>query len=133
MSTELIAILGVGAALAGVAVSLAALMFHILRRMEERIRQDAQRSEERTREDIGRSEERNRQDIRGSEERTRQEIRGVEERMESRFASQDARFTSHDGRFTVLETRISDIGERTARIEGLLEGIRDTITGREAA
>ena len=86
MSPELIAILGVG-------VALAALMFHILRRMEERMRQDIQRSEE---------------------------------RMESRF-------TSHDGRFTVLETRVSDIGERMARVEGLLEGLRDTVTGRQAA
>ena len=108
MSPELIAILGVG-------VALAALMFHILRRMEERMRQDMQRSEERAREDLGRS-----------EERTRQEIRGSEERMESRF-------TSHDGRFTALETRVSDIGERMAKVEGLLEGIRDTITGRQAA
>lgn len=122
MSTELIAILGVGISLVSVLVALAALTFHVLRRMEERIRQDAQRSEERTREDVGRS-----------EERTRQEIRGVEERMESRFASQDARFTSHDGRFTTLETRVSEIGERTARIEGLLEGLRDAVTGHQAA
>ena len=86
MSPELIAILGVG-------VALAALMFHILRRMEERMRQDMQRSEE---------------------------------RMESRFSS-------HDGRFTSLETRVSDIGERMAKVEGLLEGLRDTITGRQAA
>ena len=104
MSPELIAILGVG-------VALAALMFHILRRMEERIRQDMQRSEE----------------------RMRQDMQGSEDRMESRFASHDARFTSHDGRFTVLETRLSDIGERMARVEGLLEGLRDTITGRQAA
>ena len=97
MSPELIAILGVG-------VALAALMFHILRRMEERMRQDMQRSEE----------------------RTRQDIQGSEERMESRFAS-------HDGRFTSLEARVSDIGERMARVEGLLEGLRDTITGRQAA
>ena len=111
MSPELIAILGVG-------VALTALMFHILRRMEERMRQDTQRSEERTRQDLSRSEERTRQDIReseermrqevqGSEERTRQDIRGSEERMESRFSAQDARFTSHDGRFTVLESRVS--------------------------
>ena len=97
MSPELIAILGVG-------VALAALMFHVLRRMEERMRQDMQRSEE----------------------RMRQDIQGSEERMESRF-------TSHDGRFTSLETRVSDIGERMARVEGLLEGLRDTITGRQAA
>ena len=97
MSPELIAILGVG-------VALTALMFHILRRMEERTRQD----------------------IRGAEERMRQEARESEERMESRF-------TSHDGRFTVLETRVSDIGERMARVEGLLEGLRDAVTGRQAA
>ena len=108
MSPELIAILGVG-------VALAALMFHVLRRMEERIRQDMQRSEERMR-----------QDMQGSEKRMRQDVQGSEERMESRF-------TSHDGRFTSLETRVSDIGERMAKVEGLLEGLRDTITGRQAA
>ena len=45
MSPELAAILGVGVALLGVGVALAALMFHILRRMEERLRQDAPRNE----------------------------------------------------------------------------------------
>ena len=50
MSPELIAILGVGVGVGvGVGIALAALMFHILRRMEERMRQDTQRSEERTR------------------------------------------------------------------------------------
>ena len=93
MSPELIAILGVG-------IALAALMFHILRRMEERLRQDIHRSEE---------------------------------RMDSRFTANDGRFASHDGRFTALETRVSDIGERLARVEALLEGIRDNITGRQAA
>ena len=86
MSPELIAILGVG-------IALAALMFHVLRRMEERLRQDIHRTEE---------------------------------RMETRHSG-------HEGRFTVLETRVSDVGGRLARVEGLLEGLRDAITGRQAA
>ena len=101
MSPELIAILGVG-------VALAALMFHILRRMEERMRQDTQRSEERTRQGLSRSEERTRQDIRESESGCGRKFRGPrsgrdrtsegsEERMESRFSAQDARFTSTTG------------------------------------
>ena len=41
MSLELIAILGVGVGVGvGVGIALAALMFHILHRMEERLRQD---------------------------------------------------------------------------------------------
>ena len=86
MSPELIAILGVG-------IALAVFMFHILRRMEERLRQDHHRSEERT----------------------------------------DSRATAHEGRFSALEARVSDLGERLARIEGLLEGLRDSITGRQTA
>ena len=97
MSPELIAILGVG-------VALAALMFHILRRFEERLRQDIQRSEDRMRSDA----------------------RGSEERMDSRFSAQDDRMAAQ-------ATRLSDLGERLARVEGLLEGLRDSITGRQAA
>ena len=108
MSPELIAILGVG-------VALAALMFHILRRFEERLRQDIQRSEDRMR-----------SDVRGSEDRMRSDARGSEERMDSRFSAQD-------GRMAAQATRLSDLGERLARVEGLLEGLRDSITGRQAA
>ena len=108
MSPELIAILGVG-------VALAALMFHILRRFEERLRQDIQRSEDRMR-----------SDVRGSEDRMRSDARGSEERMDSRFSAQD-------GRMAAQATCLSDLGERLARVEGLLEGLRDSITGRQAA
>ncbi len=97
MSPELIAILGVG-------IALAVFMFHILRRMEERLRQDIHRSEERMRQELHRSEERT-----------------------------DSRATSHEGRFAAIEARFSDMGERLARVEGLLEGLRDSITGRQAA
>ena len=119
MSPELIAILGVG-------VALAALMFHILRRFEERLRQDIQRSEDRMRSDVHGSEDRMRSDVRGSEDRMRSDARGSEERMDSRFSAQD-------GRMAAQATCLSDLGERLARVEGLLEGLRDSITGRQAA
>ena len=109
MSPELIAILGVG-------VALAALMFHILRRMEERLRQDMQRSEERARHDIRGAEERTRQEARESEERMRQDIQGAEERTESRFTSLDGRFTSP--RWAVHGPGDAPFGYRGAAGEG---------------
>jgi len=115
MSPELAATLGVGVALLGVAVALAALMFQVVQGMEERLRQSIRESGERTR-----------RDIYLSGERTRREIRERGKRIR-------ARFSAYDGGFTGPEARVSDIEERLARIEGLLEGLRDTIAGRQAA
>ena len=56
-----------------------------------------------------------RNDLRRSEERT------------------DSRLTSHDGRFAALEARVSEIGERLARVEELLLVLRDAITARQTA
>ena len=103
MSLELISNLGIG-------IALAAFLFHVLRRMEERLRQEIHRAEERGRQELVRSEERGRQELVRSEERTRQEIRESEERTrqeiresEGRMRNDlrhseertDSRFTSH--------------------------------------
>lgn len=115
MSPELVAILGVGVALLGVGVALAAFMLHVVQGMEERLRQSIRESGERIR-----------RDIYLSGERTRREIRGRGKRIRPRFSQFDEGFAGP-------VARVSDIEERLARIEGLLEGLRDTITGRQAA
>ena len=131
MSPELAAILGVGVALLGVGVALAALMFHVLRRMEERLRQDMQRSEERLRQELQRSEERGRQETRESEERGRKELRESEERTRQEIRESEARVRNDlrrseertDSRFTSLDGRFASpgsarIGDRGTAGEG---------------
>ena len=119
MSSELIAIFGVG-------VFLAAFMSWMVRRTEDHLRQEIQGFGERLRKVLDRSEENTKLDIQLSEERMRRTNLGSEDRMNSPFAYRD-------GRFTVLETRLSDIGMRLSRIEGLLEDLRDAITRRRTA
>ena len=86
MSGEILAILGVGVALAGVILT----------------------------------------SIRG----LRQDIRQDMARLESRL---DERINGLESRFDAMEHQFGELRERMAHLEGLLEGLREAITGRAAA
>ena len=51
-------------------------------------------------------------------------------RMESRL---DERIGALESRFDAMEKQFGDLRERMAHLEGLLEGLREAITGRAAA
>ena len=71
-----------------------------------------------------------RQDIR--QDMTRMESR-LDERingLESRF---DERINGLESRFDAMEKQFGELRERMAHLEGLLEGLREAITGRAAA
>ena len=106
MSGEIIAIVTVGLTLAGLLVGLFAWL-----------RADMIKGEERLRADMVKGEERLESQITG----VRGEITGV-------------RGEVHGLRGEVVETRaeVSQLRERMAHLEGLLEGIRDFVTGRAA-
>ena len=93
MSGELIAIVAVGVALAGVILT-----------SNRGLRQDMARMESRLDERIG----------------------ALESRM-------DERINGLESRFDAMEKQFGELRERMAHLEGLLEGLRESITGRAAA
>ena len=97
MSGEMIAIVAVGVALAGVILT-------ATRGLRQDIRQDMARLESRL------------------DER----INGLESRLDERISGLESRF---DG----LERQFGELRERMAHLEGLLEGLREAISGRVKA
>jgi len=75
-----------------------------------------------------------RQDINRLETRMNTRLSEVEARMETRLSEVEARM---DTRLSEVEanmnTQSSELRERMAKLEGLLEGLRESITGRRAA
>ena len=75
-----------------------------------------------------------RQDINRLETRMNKRLSEVEARMETRLSEVEARM---DARLSEVEanmnTQSSELRERMAKLEGLLEGLRESITGRRAA
>ena len=91
------------------------------------LRADMRRMDERLHADMRRMDERLRAEIAGSEERLRAEIAGLESRTNERFERLEARM---DGRFERLEARMAAMEHGQAKLEGLLEGLREAIAGR---
>ncbi len=96
MSGELIAIVAVGAALAGLILT-----------SSRGLRQDMARLESRLDGNIG----------------------GLESRLDGKIGGLESRL---DGKIGGLESQIGELRERMAHLEGLLEGLREAITGRPA-
>ena len=67
----------------------------------------------------------------------RQDIRQLESRTNDRFdrmeAQTNGRFDSVDARFDRLESRLAAVEHGQAKLEGLLEGLREAIAGRRQA
>ena len=60
----------------------------------------------------------------------RQDIRQDMARLESRL---DGKISGLESRFDAVEHQFGELRERMAHLEGLLEGLREAITGRVAA
>lgn len=60
----------------------------------------------------------------------RQDINRLETRMDTRFSDVETRISEVE---TNMNTQSSELRERMAKLEGLLEGLRESITGRCAA
>jgi len=54
-------------------------------------------------------------------------------RSDKRFEKVDERFDKVDGRFKSLEDRMTQIEKQQAKLEGLLEGLREALTYNRAA
>ena len=116
MSVELIsvlvAVLAIGATLAGVILT-------SNRGLRKDMREDMKQGESRLREDIGKLETRLDEKINGSESRLDERI----ERLESRLRDD----------IKQLGDRVGRMEHSQAKLEGLLEGLREAISGRAAA
>ena len=71
-----------------------------------------------------------RQDINRLETRMDTRLSEVETRMDTRFSDVETRISEVE---TNMNTQSSELRERMAKLEGLLEGLRESITGRRAA
>ena len=60
----------------------------------------------------------------------RQDINRLETRMDTRLSDVETRISEVE---TNMSTQSSELRERMAKLEGLLEGLREAITGRRAA
>ena len=67
-----------------------------------------------------------RQDVVGAESRLGQRIDAVESRLGERIDAVEKRIDS-------METRLAAVEHGQAKLEGLLEGLREAISGRRAA
>ena len=119
MSVELIgvliAVLAVGGTLAGMILT-----------GNRGLRQDMARLESRLDGKIGGLESRQDGKIDGLESRLVARIDGLESRLV-------ARIDGLESQINALRGEIGDLRERMAKLEGLLEGLREAITGRAAA
>ena len=57
-------------------------------------------------------------------------LKGTETRLREDMAKLESRL---DGKIGAVESQIGELRERMAHLEGLLEGLREAITGRAAA
>ena len=64
--------------------------------------------------------------LRGTETRLRQDMAKLESRLE-------AQFNAVRGELAELRAEVAQLRERMAHLEGLLEGLREAITGRTPA
>ena len=138
MSIELIsvlvAVLAIGASLAGVILT-------SNRGLRKDMREDMKQGESRLREDMKQGESRLREDMKQGESRLREDMGKLESRLRDDIGKLGSRL---DERIDRLESRLRDdikqLGDRVARVEhsqakleGLLEGLREAISGRVKA
>ena len=126
MSGEIIAIVAVGVALAGLGWRAVARLDRRIDRIEEARREDMQRMEEMRRADMQRYENARREDMQRMEEMRREDAQRAEEARREDMREMGSRMDR-------IEERLSRVEHGQAKLEGLLEGLRDSITGRRAA
>ena len=118
MSNELIAIIGVGVTLAG-----------LILYSQQNLRADMQLQREETRTEFKAV----RSEMQVQREETRAEFKAVRSEMQAGFRSMrsemQAEFSKHLGAINSLREDVNRLHGRVARQEGLMEGLREAITG----
>ena len=130
MSGEIIAILSVGIGLGLLSTGLFAWLRTDLVKVEERLRGSTVKGEERLRADLVTVEERLRADLVTVEERLRADLVTVEERLRGNLVTVEEHLRAD---IKQLANRVGRLEYGQAKLEGLLEGLREAITGRAAS
>ena len=130
MKPEIWTILGTGITLAALGIGGFTLLWRYITRAEQR-----------TRADLAAADQRIRADLAAAEQRTRADLAAIEQRSEARFAELKSELKTDladvekrtGERFDELGTRLHTLEIQMAKLEGLLEGLREAITGKRAA
>ena len=137
MTPEIWTILGTGITLAALGIGGFTLLWRYITRAEQRTRADLAAAEQRTRADLAATEKRTRADLAATEKRTRADLAATEKRTRADLAATEKR---NEERFIELVTEQKTLGARMhtleiqmAKLEGLLEGLREAIAGKRAA
>ena len=155
MTPEIWTILGTGTTLAALGIGGFTLLWRYITRAEQRTRADLAAAGQRTRADLAAAEQRTRADLAAGEKRTGADLAAAEQRTRADLAAaekrNEERFTElkidlaaaekrSEERFIELVTEQKTLGTRMhtleiqmAKLEGLLEGLREAITGKRAA
>ena len=120
--TEVIAMIAVGIGISGLILN-----------GQRNIREEMRNSEARLRKDMENSEARLRKEMQNSEARLREEMQDFKAQVDARFEQVDSRFEKVEGRLEKIEGRVGVLGLQQAKLEGLLEGLREAISGRAMA
>ena len=126
MTPEIWTILGTGITLAALGIGGFTLLWRYITRAEQRTRADLAATEQRTRADLAATEKRTRADLAAAEQRTRADLAAAEKRNEERFIELVTEQKA-------LGTRMHTLEIQMAKLEGLLEGLREAIAGKRAA
>jgi uncharacterized protein YceH (UPF0502 family) len=126
MSPELTPLL---IAVATVCVALAALMIGLF----AWLRQDARQTEDRLTNRFDRLEGQANERFERLESQTNERFDRVDEKFDRMGDRITALERDHQERFASLDRGQAELRERMAKLEGLLEGLREAVTGRRAA
>ena len=125
----------------GVGVALGTLILTAIHRAESRLNRRIDALELNTKRDIADFESRTSAEIKASESRTSAEIKASESRTSAKFeevreqfgamhAHTSAGFADTNDQLRTANARMSSIEQRQARLEGLLDGLREALFER---
>ena len=130
MTPEIWTILGTGATLAALGIGGFTLLWRYITRAEQRTRADLAAAEKRTRADLVAAEQRTRADLAAAEKRSEARVGELKSDLTAALTAAEKR---NEERFGELGTRMHTLEIQMAKLEGLLEGLREAITGKRAA
>ena len=125
-SSELIAILAVGAVLGGLVLQQGHRLDNRIDTLDARMEGQERRTNDQFLQLTGQMNEQYRQ----LNERMDERFRQLNERMDGRFRQIDGRFQQIDERFQQIDERIQNLSERVARVEGKFD-LFETVVARQ--